>query len=785
MVRLLPVYCVLPMFLIPYAIAQGPPEIVQEIVFRGQDNVELETIDFLVKLAPGAPIEYPAIRRDVKSLYATGLFEDIQVKLEPLENGYRVIFEIVERPLISDIAITGAESVSLNTLRDELTVKTGERYDPVKVRESITKMEQKYLEKGYNFVVITPRLTGTQKGLASLVFDIDEGTRLKIKEIRIEGNEAISDGTRFWGLKSQFEENQEWWWLSFISNSGVYRENLLVDDIKAVEKYYKDRGYLRVAVAEPEVQLNKPEDPSDPSTLTLSIRVDEGEVYRIGNVDVQVGDAEILDRDAVMEVLKSTRLESFQKYLGGSAFFKAGPRFETGRRYSMALEEQAITNLSDIYGAMGYIYVYIVPERTIDDENRMVDITFNIVEGQKAFLRRLEFKGNNRTRDRVLRRNFAIPEGGVFNTALVKTSIARINYLPYIDEVVPEIKPGIDPTQVDVNISLADNRQTEIQLAGGYSGYNKLYGTIGLSEHNLFGRGQEINVSATAGERSESFRFSFTDEWIMDRPYYGSIGVWSIQEEYDYSDQEKLGGSIVGGRSFGGGFSTRLGYTFERNKVYDVSENADDDVKDLEGTQITSSLTNTWIYNSLNDKMDPSTGFYGALSLEFAGDFLGGENDFYKARLNLSRYWALPRRLVFSMKGELSYADGMNGDELPFYERFRLGGPHSIRGYEDYSIGPRDEYGQTIGGNKAMELSAELLIPIARPLKLILFLDAGDSWADEDRIDVRSLRPSTGFEVRFFVPGFGVPLRFIWGYNLDPYENENRNDFQFTMGTTF
>nr|HPQ40445.1 BamA/TamA family outer membrane protein [bacterium] len=213
--------------------------------------------------------------------------------------------------------------------------------------------------------------------------------------------------------------------------------------------------------------------------------------------------------------------------------------------------------------------------------------------------------------------------------------------------------------------------------------------------------------------------------------------------------------------------------------------NADDDVKDLEGTQITSSITNTWIYNSLDDKLDPTRGTYGSLSFEFAGDFLGGENDFYKTRLNLSKYWALPRRMVFALKGELSYADGMNGDDLPFYERFRLGGPHSIRGYKDYSIGPRDEYGQNLGGNKAMELSAEVLVPVARPLKLVFFVDAGDSWADEDTIDVRTLRPSAGFEVRFFVPGFGVPLRFIWGYNLDPYEGENRNDFQFTMGTTF
>ncbi|MBN1295202.1 outer membrane protein assembly factor BamA [bacterium] len=772
----------------PYLAIAGaavPPEVAQEIVFEGYANVELETIDFLVKLSVGSPLDQVTIRRDIKSLYATGMFDDICVSAEPLTEGYRVTYTVKERPIISDIAITGADAVALNTLRDELTIKNSDRYDPVKVRESVSLMQQKYREKGYNFVTISPRLTASQPGIAALVFDIDEGSQLRINRIRIEGNDALSAGNRFWGIKSQFKENQEWWWLSFITDSGVFREELLHDDIRAIEKFYKDRGYLRVAVSEPKLTLNPTETPSESATLDMTVHIDEGPIYTLGDVGVRVTDETILAQADALRVVTSTRLESYQKYLGGSAFFKAGPRFETGKRYSMALEEQAVTNLSDLYGAMGYIYVYIEPERVIDDVNHVVNITFNIVEGMQAFLHRLEFKGNNRTRDRVLRRNFAITEGDVFNTALVKTSIARINYLPYIDEVMPEIVPQVDPSQVDVLISLADNRQTEIQLAGGYSGYNELYGTVGLSEHNLFGRGQEINVSATVGKRSESFRFAFIDEWIMDRPYYGSMGIWNTKEEYDYSDQKKRGGSIVGGRSFGRGFSTRLGYTYERNTVYNVSENADDDVKDLEGTQITSSLTSTWIYTSLNDKLDPSTGFYASASVELAGDFLGGENDFYKARMNITRYWSLPRRLIFSLKGELNVADGMNGDDLPFYERFRLGGPHSIRGYEDYSVGPVDEYGQSLGGNKAVEVSAELQVPIAQPLKLVFFLDAGDSWAAEDHIDIRSLRPSTGFEVRFFMPGFGIPLRFIWGYNLDPYENENRNDFQFTMGTSF
>ena len=761
------------------------PDFVQEIVVRGNTGVNVENILFMIKVTKGARLDPKLIRRDVETLYESALFDEVKVDVEELPDGYRLIYSVTERPIISDVVITGSRAIGLNTLREELTVATGERYDPVKTRESMSKLEEKYRQKGYHFVVVTPRLTGAQPGIASLIFDIDEGTKLRIRDITITGNENLNTGNRMWGLKSQLKNNQEWWWFSFISDAGIYKEQLLSDDIKAIEKYYKDRGYLRVAVSEPKVTLNRPDDPGETATLSIAIDINEGEVYKLNKIDVVVTDPEVIPREVIQKLVDSVRLESYQKYFGGSAFFGAGPRFETGKRYSLALEDEAIKSISDLYGTIGYIYVYIDPQKVVDDNARTIDITFNVVEGKQAFLHRLEFVGNFRTKDRVLRRNFTIAEGDIFNIAQIKSSISRIDYLSYIDEVVPDIQPLSDSSKVDVIISLADNRQTEIQLSGGYSGYNKLYGTLGLSEHNLFGKGQEFNISATSGSRSETFRFSFSDEWIMDRPYYGSISLWNSREDFDYSTQRKLGGSLFGGRALGRYFSTRLGYTLERNKVFDISENADEAVKELEGTQLTSSLTHMWIFNSLNNRLDPTDGFYASASFQIAGGFLGGDNDFYKTGLSLSNYWELPRKLVFSLQGKLNYADGLRGKKLPFYERYRLGGPHSIRGYRDYSIGPVGEDGDNLGGNKSMQVSAELQIPIAQPLKFVLFVDAGDTWAAGDDIDVRTLRPSTGFEVRFFMPGFGIPLRFIWGYNLDPYENENKNDFQFTMGRSF
>ena len=414
-----------------------------------------------------------------------------------------------------------------------------------------------------------------------------------------------------------------------------------------------------------------------------------------------------------------------------------------------------------------------------------MDIKFKIFEGTQAYLHRLEFRGNTRTRDRVLRRNILIGEGSIFNTALVKQSISRVDYLGYIDEVEPDIVPLADPSQIDVTIHLNDTKQTEIQLAGGYSDYEGFYGTLGLSEHNLFGRGQSISISATQGKRTESFKLSFADEWIFDRPYYGSLSVWDTTKDYDYSSQRSRGGSVTVGRGLIWNISTRLGYKYERNRVFDIDETASDEIQNLAGEQVTSSMTSIWIRDTLNDRRDPTKGTYSRYYFEYAGKVFGGDNSFYKTGFSWSFYKPLKKNLVFDFRSEINYAHGLDGQSLPFYERFRMGGPRSIRGYEDNSIGPWDEYSQNLGGNKSLLLSTELLIPIAGPLKTVLFIDAGDVYAKNESMDIRTLRPSTGVEIRFTIPGFYIPLRFIWGYNLDPLVDDDRNDFQFTMGTSF
>ena len=766
---------------------QGDRYTIKEIVIEGNSQIEKDTIRFALSSRLGDPVSINNIRRDIKALYKLGFFDDVAFNYKEIEGGVRLILTVKERPIIREVLLAGNKRVTTNTLTDELTIKPGERYDPVKVKETINKIRAKYIEQGFNYAAVVPRLTSEEGDSAALILDIDEGTKVWINEINFIGNQDISSGNRFWGLKSKMKKIREKWFFSWITTGGKLSDDSLEEAVQNVEEYYKNKGYLKATVGPASVTVSEPilkglrKKPK--RYASISIPVYEGDVYKLGEIKAEVADETIIPSDVVSQLLKSVRLENYQKIVGRSVFFKAGPRFQSGKTYSYALEQEAIKQLSELYGMRGYIYVNINPAKTVHDDTKIVDITFKIIEGDQAFLHRLEFTGNIRTRDRVLRRNVMVPEGAIFNTSKIKQSIGRIQYLGYIDDVVPDIKPLTDPSQVDVNIQLSDNKQTEIQLAGGYSDYDRFYGTLGLSEHNLFGRGQSITFSTTYGKRRESFNISFTDEWIFDRPYYGSVGIWNTIRDYDYSKQRSRGGSITAGRSLGYNFSVRTGYKWELNTVYDINDEADQEVKDIVGDQITSSLTSALIRDTLDNRMDPSTGIYSSLHFEYAGGFLSGDNNFYKIGLDFSMFRPLFKGIVFGLYGDLNFAEALGGDDLPFYERFLLGGPRTVRGYDSQSIGPWDEYGQNLGGNKSLRFSAELQIPIAGPLKTVLFADAGDAYATHESIDVRSLRPSAGVEIRFFVPAFSIPLRFIWGYNLDPLEGESLNDFQFTMGT--
>lgn len=391
-------------------------------------------------------------------------------------------------------------------------------------------------------------------------------------------------------------------------------------------------------------------------------------------------------------------------------------------------------------------------------------------------------------------------EGDIFKANLFRRSLAELYYLGFIEEISPDVKPDIsDKSKVDVVINLKDERRTEVQLSGGYSSVDRFIFSMGLSEHNFFGRGQTLNFSASMGAIRQIFQISFTEPWLMDTPTYFSTSIFNTQTDYEDFTRGSLGASLTGGRNLAKRTFLRMRYQYEVVKISDISKDISqkyqEDPKSLtdeeraiieaEGRSRTSGITLFLINDTRDNPRDPSRGRRLDLVSEYAGGILQGDNNFYKYSFDAAFFIPLVRNIVFGAHGRIAYADSWGRYTLPVFERYHLGGENSIRGTGWDSFGPRDRKGKTIGGNKLLQFNTELIFPLAGPLKGVLFFDAGDVYPPEERYDIMTVRKTVGAEIRFYIPSFWVPIRFIWGYNLDAYDFESRSDFQFGIGTIF
>jgi len=757
--------------------------LVKDIVIRGNRAIETDTIRFNIGSRIDAELSNLQIRRDVKALYDTGFFEDIRVESESVPGGVRLVFHVTEKSIITDYEIRGNKKVSLNTLQEKIEMKLPASYDPVSINAAVKAIRTEYVDRGFNDVSITPVTQTTGGNQLRLIFMINEGQTIRISQITIDGNEAFRDGTRFWGLRSKLKKTRERWLFSWLTTGGKYKPELFQEDLNTLAEYYKTKGYARVAIGEPTMEF---EDrvtgwftKKSRRFVKINIPVMEGDRYRFGRLDV-VGN-ELYDHDLLMRLIQGTKIET---KVGQSVFIKGERDLRTGEWYNIKLVQEVNKSFTELYGSRGYIYAMVDPETVLDDDRHIADVTWNIREGSQAYLHRLEFKGNNKTRDKVLRRAIGLSENDVFDSMRFRAGMERLNYLGYITDVTPEVEPGPSPEQLDVTVSVNDSRQTEVQLSGGYSSADRLFGTISLSEHNLFGRGQELSLSATSSRLRTTFELSFSDEYLFDSANYGSISIWNTTRRYPVYRRKVIGSTVAVGRPLFERFAGRIAYKYEINRIYDVDEDSIDDLKDELGTSITSGIINYLLRDARDNRREPTRGTYNRLSCEVAGGAFGGDNYFYKAEWESSYYKSFGK-LVFMVHGEVDYADGFSGRDLPNFERYYLGGPRTLRGFQEYSIGPLDENGDNVGGNKALVLNSEFIIPIAGPLKTVLFFDAGDAYRIDQPFDLRTLRTSAGAELRFFVPAFWVPLRFIWGFNLDPYENEDSSIFEFTLGTFY
>ena len=732
---------------IPWSVYSQELPIVNSIEIKGLKRIEESAVKSKITQRVGDPISQEKVNEDIKSIFKMGYFEDARAEIEPFEGGIKLIYVLKEKPTIARIEFQGNKELDDAKLREKLTITTGSFADAVLIQDNANRLRAFYEEEGYwlsSIVPVTKRISPDEVGLT---YQIEEGSKVKIKKINIEGNKAIPAK-----LIKKAMDTKEWGILSFITSSGHYRKDMMDVDIEKIRDIYFNRGFIKVAIGEPEIKLT-----SDKKGMIITIPVSESVQFKISSVEFSgnkvFGDDEIKKRITLIP---------------DTPFSKANLRRD-------------ILSISELYSENGYAIATITPDLIPDETARLVKVSLKIDEGDKYRIGKIEISGNTKTRDKVIRREVRLDEGDVFNSKLLKRSYERINNLNFFDNVDIIPKPRSEEKLVDLDVKVKERPTGFLSVGGGYSSVDKLMGIVDLTQGNLFGRGQLLKVRGEFGGRTTYYELSFKDPWFMNKPIFFSSTLYKLVREYIEFDKKAAGFGLSFGKYLSEYVRGDIAYNLEEATIYNVSENASNIIKEQEGTFSTSSLTPSIVRDSRDNYLDPSRGSRNSIYLTYAG--LGGRNKYIKGELDSA--WFFPiKKTTFMLRGRFGYAAGIWGENLPLYERFYVGGIYTIRGLDWGDAGPRDEEtGDPIGGTSELIFNIEYIFPIVTEMKLkgVVFLDIGNSYESFDNFG--KFRYTTGAGIRWISP-MG-PIRVEWGYNLNRKSGEKASRLEFTFGSFF
>src|SRR5919109_2448872 len=737
---------------LPFQVCRGgesqAPRI-RAIEVKGNKKVETSTIQFYIRTRVGDEFSVTRIREDILRIYRLGFFKDVQVDVEEFEGGLRVTFIVVEEPLVRNIIITGTQAIKREEVEGKLALKANAVLNRNQVRDSLDKIKQLYQEKGYYFAEAEAIYTDVSPDEIDLTIRITEGEKILIKRITFVGNRAAEA----WELKNAME-TKEANLLSFITGSGVYQRETLRNDIRRIEALYQTRGFLRVEVGEPEVRVDQ-----QANGIFITIAIKEQDQFRVGRVRVEGDD--LFSAEALKRLM----------------------RLQEGEIFDRSQLSTDILQITDRYTERGYAFADVVPVTDIDQARRLVSVNVQIDRGPQVCVGRILIVGNEITRDKVVRREIRLNEGDLFDSNKLRRSRQRLGNLGFFEEVKLDTKRRPEEDLVDLEVQVKEQPTGAFTAGAGYSSTQSLIGTASIRQNNLFGLGERIALTAQLSRISADFNLSFTEPYFLDSPI--SLGLDAFNRRFDYTTfiSRETGGGLRFSRALGEYVRAGLGYRYEAIDITHVAEDASLRIKQLAGRSTSSVVNPSLAWDSRDNALNPSRGFYDFLSLDVAGGPLGAENKFYKAIGEANWYYPLVSDIVLSLRGRVGYADGYGGKDLPLLERFFTGTQAvTIRGYRLRDVGPKDVNGDPIGGNSLVLLSSQVRFPITSGLSLVGFIDAGNLY-DKGEFDPTRLRAGVGPGIRFVTP-LG-PLALDWGFKLHRKAGEKASEIHFNIGSLF
>jgi outer membrane protein insertion porin family len=773
-------------------------------------------------------------REDFRRLWNLGFLDDLSIETldYTFSNGVVgkiIVYNMEERQRVKIVSYTHSKKFE-DTKIDEKLKELGAQIrldtfiDASLVRKASGIIRDLMKEKGFQFAEVKPEIEELAGGpkLVRLTFLMDDGPKVKIRNIEFLGNRAVSNRS----LKRSMKQNREHWWLSWITGRGTYQENLFEEDAERMLERYRDRGFITAQVGAPELKYLGDSEDKETRWVELRIPVVEGNRYRVGEFTFD-GNT-VVKTDVLRPLFEMKAGDWYSQKAIRKGFTKAQELYGSGGYFEFTgYPDNRPRDLPNPADAQGEVPPPPSAPTSVNGGPPIVDVTMKLQEGKQYSVNRITFVGNTTTRDNVIRREMRLYENGVFDTEQLKYSIRRINQLGYFKalegpgkDVTFEKTPGVD-NKVDVALKVEEQNRNQLTFGAGVSQFEGFFGQLSFQTANFLGRGESLTVSLQGGQRAQNYTLAFTEPFLFDRNITGGLNLFKSEIRYiSQFTQESMGGALTLGFPLGNGFTRMFtNYSYERVRVTEINDVFNDPallarnpfLRDslligAGGERIISKVTPSLVHNTVDQPIFPTTGKRFTLSADLAG--LGGNTNFYKPILEGVYIWRQNNRMSLASRGQIEFIRTFHGSkELPIFEKLFLGGEYSVRGFDIRSIGPMDPTtGLVLGGNKSLLFNVEQNINIAGPVRLILFYDAGQvrntgerfAWIEDvqepDPLAVTvpllfdpfatigltdpnapppvmrtvrrsAFKTSTGAEIRFFMPVLNVPFRLIFAYN--------------------
>lgn len=748
-------------------------EIIEKIVLQGNKKVSRDTILFYMRARESGAYSPQILQEDFKSLWNTGFFENITIEVDEGKGGKIVKITLIENPLIKSITYKTGKKVKESDIvaklqENNIVLMPFSYHNPAKIKRIERIIKDMLLEKGYSQGKVNVS-TVMDKDQVALTINVIQGPKTRIGAVEFPGLDTRAISPVF--VQGGMKNNKLHGLLTLFGGKDVYNKEKMDEDLEGIKERLQEKGYLEAKVGKPTLTMfrNRSAMGKLQMMMKISIPVELGPQYHMGELKIEGN--KIIRSEYIREILK----------------------LKQGKLYNIKKRNKTIEELQKIYGGFGHIYAQVVPVENLDPVKKIADLTLKINEGEVAYVGKLEFRGNSYTKDHVIRREWFLREGNRLNMNYLETSITRMRQLGLVTiDKMPEIKPNPeDPTQVDIIADVKELNRQMINFNVGYSGYDGWFIALGYSTQNFMGMGETLSASVQTGTRTKQYRLGFTEPYLFNIASLGfSVHKTSLRYPNLYT-REGQGFNLSTSFRFWHFWGAALYYSYEDVEVSDVNDqiNTDDPYYYYyygEGKRAISSLSPTIYYSTVDSPIFPSRGTKYLFNYRYSGGILGGDVDLHKFRLQFVKFIPIGKShtLGFQAVHESLIAFGSN--TVPIYERFFLGGEQSIRGFDIYRIGPKNEYGYIIGGSKSFFVNFEYQIPLNQQMSFVLFYDVGNAYDFGEPISLDNTYSSTGLEIKIFVPMLNVPFRLIFAYNPRTLSSQDQHfAFRFAVGPSF